>query len=301
MQVTAMLLALSMAVPAADPKAPASVKVSNCLILAIDDVAVPAQDAGMITAINVKEHGQLLVQKGTLLAQIEDRDLQVKHKLAEIELSAAKEQAESTVAQDVADKTAAVAKTEWENAVEINAKSPRTVSDTEVRRLKLTYERYVLEAEKAMLEQRVARLTEQAKQSAIEVVDSDIRKRKIEAPVDGVVEKVFKRVGEWVTPGEHVVRVVRMDRLRVEGMLPAEEYSPEDVAQQPVKIEITTTRGGEKIKKEVKGKLDYVSPVIEGGEYRIWVEVENPKTEGGYWLLRPGQYADMTIELKGGR
>ena len=171
MQVTAMLLALSMAAPAADTKAPASVKVSNCLILAIDDVAVPAQDAGMITAINVKEHGQLPVEKGTLLAQIEDRDLQVKRKLAEIELSAAKEQAESSVSLDVAEKTAAVAKTEWENAVEINAKSPRTVSDTEVRRLKLTYERYVLEAEKAMLEQRVARLTEQAKQSAIEVVE----------------------------------------------------------------------------------------------------------------------------------
>ena len=148
---------------------------------------------------------------------------------------------------------------------------------------------------------RSARLTEQAKQSAIEVVDSDIRKRKIQAPVDGVVEKVFKRVGEWVTPGEHVIRVVRMDRLRIEGMLPAEEYSPEDVAQQPVKIEVTITRGGEKIKKEVKGKLDYVSPVIEGGEYRIWVEVDNPKTDGGYWLLRPGQYAEMTIELKGGR
>lgn len=296
MNLTSLCIAVTLALPGADPKT-TSVKVSDCLIIAIDDIAVPAQDAGMLTQINVKENGQSWVKKGTPLAQIEDRDLQVKRRLAEIEASAAKEQADSIVAQEIAEKTAAVAKTEWDNALEINIKSPRTYSDTEVRRLKLTYERYVLDSEKAQLEQRVAKLTEQAKRAAIEAVENDIRKRKVESPVDGVVEKVFKRVGEWVTPGEHVVRIVRMDRLRVEGFLPADTYSPEDVVDQPVTIEVSWSRGGKKVTHKVQGKLDYVSPLIEGGDYRIWVEFENPESEPGHWLLRPGQTAELTVVL----
>lgn len=297
-----LLLAVTLAIPGADPKSTGSVlRISQCLIIAIDDVSVPAQDAGVITSIAVKESGQTVIEKGTSLAQIEDRDLQVKRRLAEFEAAAAKEQAESTVAQEVAEKTAAVAETEWENANDVNKRSPKTYSETEVRRLKLTFERYELEAEKAKLDQRVARLTEQAKLAGMEAVDNDIRKRKLESPVAGVVEKVFKRVGEWVTPGEPVVRVVRMDRLRVEGMLPADAYSPEDVEGRPVSIEVTVTRDGKKVIEKVTGVLDYVSPLIEGGDYRVWVDVDNPQTTNGHWLLRPGQYADMIITLQNSR
>ena len=301
MILTTMAIAVTLIAPGSDPKSGTHVTLSNCLIMAIDDFEIPTHDAGLLIAVNVTEDGQTKVKKGTPLAQIDDRDLQVKRRLAEIEASAAKEQAENTVAEAVAEKTAAVARTEWENATEINAKSPRTVSDTEVRRLHLTFERYELEAEKARLDQRIAGLTEQAKRTAIEAVENDIRKRRVEAPIDGVIEKVYKRAGEWVTPGEQVARIVRMDRLRVQGLLPADHYSPEDVVNQPVVIEVSMIRGGKRVVEKVTGKLDNVSAVIEASHYRFWVEVDNPETESGGWLLRPGQYAEVTITLKHAR
>ena len=89
MKLTAsLLLAALLAAPGSESRSGLTVKVSNCLIIAIDDIAVPAQDAGVITAINVKENGQFTVEKGTTLAQIEDRDLQVKRRLAEFEVAA---------------------------------------------------------------------------------------------------------------------------------------------------------------------------------------------------------------------
>ena len=167
-----------------------------------------------------------------------------------------------------------------------------------MQRKKLTYERYQLEAEKARVDRRVAAFTHEAKLQAVEAADNDIRKRRIEAPWDGVVEKILKREREWVTPGEPVIRFVRMDHLRVEGFLRSDQLSPEEVDGQPVSVEIQVTRGGKTTSVVVQGKVDFVSPVIEGRDYRIWAEVENSKLPNGQWLLRPGQEGDMTITLK---
>ena len=275
-----------------------TIKVTECLISAKDDVKLPANEPGVLVTIPAIENGLVIVEQGTLLAQIDDRESQIKKKAAEIESHAAKEQAESTVAEDIADKTAAVAEAEHKNALAINVKSPGSIPKEEVQRKKLTYERYVLEAEKARVDRRVAGFTHEAKLQAVAAAENDIRKRRIEAPWDGVVEKILKREREWVTPGEAVIRFVRMDKLRVEGFLRADQLSPEEVDGQPVVVEVRVTRGGKATTVTVKGKVDFVSPVIEGDDYRIWTEVENSKLPNGQWLLRPGQYGDMVITLK---
>jgi fido (protein-threonine AMPylation protein) len=49
---------------------------------------------------------------------------------------------------------------------------------------------------------------------------------------------------------------------------------------------------------EFEGEIVYVHPFIESGNvYRVWAEVAN-RLEDDQWLLRPGQTATMTIDLK---
>lgn len=287
------------ALPNKTPERANQITIRRCLISAIDDVSVPAQEAGVLAAIHAREGETVTPDQEKPLAQIDDRDSQIKRKAAMIEVEMAKIQAESDVKVRIAKKTAAVAKAEYDKSLEINKRSPGAVPETEIRRQYLTYERQELEAEYSTMELDVAAKTRDAKAEAVAAADNDIRKRRIESPVVGVVDKVLKRKGEWVTPGEQVFRVVRVDRVRVEGFLSYSEVSPGDVNGQPVKVEIQLRRRGrEPVIKTVPGIIEFVSPVIEGGEFRVWAEVENEKLADDQWLLHPGAYADMHVELK---
>jgi macrolide-specific efflux system membrane fusion protein len=154
------------------------------------------------------------------------------------------------------------------------------------------------EAESAVAEMkfRIAKLTEEAKIAQLDQMTIDVQRRQIKAPFDGLVEKVVKRPGAWVTPGEQVVRLVRMDKVRVEAYLDASKYSPEDVTGRDVTIEVKVPRRGQVQVKTVKGRVDFVSQVVDAGaDIRIFAEVDNVKTEADTWLLRPGATADIII------
>ena len=51
-------------------------------------------------------------------------------------------------------------------------------------------------------------------------------------------------MGEWFNPGEPVLRIVRVDLLRIEGFLKAADYSPQDVTGKAVSVEVELPRGG---------------------------------------------------------
>jgi hypothetical protein len=92
-----------------------------------------------------------------------------------------------------------------------------------------------------------------------------------------------------------VVQIVRVDRLRVEGFVSADQYSPAEIDERPVLVEAVLAHG-EKV--QFQGKIVFVSPIDQpGGEYLVWAEVDN-RQAGGHWLLRPGTTATMTIETK---
>ena len=50
-------------------------------------------------------------------------------------------------------------------------------------------------------------------------------RRRILAPIGGMVVDVFRRQGEWVDPGVAVLRILRIDKLRVEAFLSAREVN----------------------------------------------------------------------------
>ena len=63
------------------------------------------------------------------------------------------------------------------------------------------------------------------------------------APFKGEVVEVYKKVGEWVQPGEPIVHLVRLDRVRVKGFVYAKSASPTEVIGKPVEITVFTAGG----------------------------------------------------------
>ena len=91
------------------------------------------------------------------------------------------------------------------------------------------------------------------------------------------------------------MRLVRMDRLRVEGVLNAKEYRPSEI-QGPAGRGRRDARPRSD-SETFPGKIVYVKPVVEGGEFQVRAEVQNRK-QNGVWVLSPGMNAEMTIQLK---
>jgi len=264
--------------------------VSNCLVSLIEDVQIPAKEAGVLVGFNVKQGA--LVEKDALLAKIDDRIAQNEHDAALVDYRAAREQADNDINVRYAAAAADVAEAEYQAAVEANQRVRGAISPAELRRLQLEAKRAKLQIEQSQLEQKMSKYNVQRRTTEVTAADEAVRRRQITAPVDGVIHEIYRQAGEWVNPGDPVLRIVRVDRLRIEGFLNVTEISPIEVIDRPVAVQVELARGQ---KARFEGRVVYVSQLVQaGGQYRVWAEVEN-RSVNKQWLLRPGLTAEMTI------
>lgn len=271
------------------------VNVPYALVTAIDDVKVPARDAGTITKLNVK--GGELVNADFVLGIIDDRDTLAKQRIAQGELDAANAQFNSKAEIEAARKGYEVANAEWEQAKEIRRERRGAISDQEYRRAEFQAQRAFAQIQVAETDNLVAGLTAKMKKAQLDATDIELGKKQIEAPIQGQIVEVYRHMGEWVQPGDPVLRLVRLDKVRVEGFVYAAEAGRGEVEGKPVKVIVNLP--GDK-HATLNGRVDYASPLIEGSgrnrQYRIWAEVDNQFVDGNF-LIQPGASAEMSIDI----
>jgi len=272
---------------------PGAANIPHCLVSLIEDVDVPAEESGRLVAVQVRD-GEM-VRSDALLAQIDDRQPQLDKFAAEMNRDAALARASDDIEVKYAEASFNVADAELVQKEQINANSPGSIPVTEVRRLRLTRRRAELQIEKSKLDLRVAKMTADVEQAAVTLAEDNIQRRKILSPIDGMVVELKRHTGEWVNAGDTVVRVVRMDRLRVEGFLSVKDFDPAEVDSKPVSVEVELARGR---REQFQGRIVFVNPlVLSGDKYRVRAEVEN-RLENNHWLLQPGTAASMSIHLR---
>jgi len=288
----ALLVAGGRPLPAAEESAAAEPVLSRCLISLVEEARVPAREAGVLVELSIKEGDTLT--RGDTIARIDDSQPRFERRKAQAEHDQARAKSESDV--DVRYSIAAeqVAEAELEKAVASNRKVPGSVTEVELARLQLNQKKSELQIEQAQLERRLSALDAHSKEVEVEAADNRIERRRIASPIDGMVVQVYPHLGEWMQPGDPLARVVRTDKLRVEGYVDSARFEPEQVHDRPVTV--TVGFAGER-EEAFKGRIVFVSPLVEpGGDYRVWAEVENRQPPGSnQWLLRAGQQATMTI------
>jgi multidrug resistance efflux pump len=284
------------ATPQPTPAIARETQITHCLVSLIEDVQVPAREAGALTSVAVVE-GEY-VNQGQLLAQIDDRQPRLDKLAAELERDAALAKAQDDIEVRYAEAAFAVATAELDRALAINSKNAGGVTQQEIQKLRLAKHRDELQIERSKLEMRVAKMNADVHQAGVKSTDDAIARRQITSPLPGVVVTLFHEKGEWVAAGEPVLQIVRIDRLRVEGFLSATEIGPEEVTGRPVTVDVQLA-GGRTTR--FAGKVVFISPLVQAGDkYRVRAEVEN-RTEHSSPLLRPGMTATMTISLGGGQ
>lgn len=265
--------------------------IQRCYLAAIDEVPVPAADSGILKSIEVEEGA--VVEKDQLVASIDDAEPQSALKIATYEYHAQDKKARNQITVDAAVKSYEVAQAELDKAVEANRSVTGSYTDTEVRRLKLNWERSELQIELARYENEIAALEAKAKGWQAKQAEAVIDRRKLKAPHSGFVNQVFKNEGDWVTAGDPIVHLVYMDQLRVHGRVNGSQYTYRELLGRPVTVEVTLS--GDKTQ-SVNARIGFASPVIEDdGSFRIWADIENPKDSRG-WIFGPGMSAKITIQ-----
>jgi RND family efflux transporter MFP subunit len=259
--------------------------VSSVLIKLIEQVDVPAREAGVLDKVLVREGD--LVEEGARLAQIEDVDALLDMRRAQLELVGARKAAESDVQVRYARKSLEVAESELRRAVDSAKRLAQSVSQSEMEQLKLEVQRGALEVEQAQLELDLAKVTAQAKENDVQIAEHNISQRRINSPLAGFVAEIHRHRGEWVQPGQAILRILRLDRLRAEGLVNAALVNDGLMGRS---VQLTVQIGDEPTK--FTGKIAFVSPEVDpvNGQVRVWAEVENTGLK-----LRPGLHGSMTI------
>lgn len=287
---TIVSLFLQQPLHAADDKSTdrSELQIDSVLVSLIEEVEVPAREVGQLNMIKVKEG--MTVEKGAVLAQIEDAEAMLLLQQASLEYEMARLKAANDVDLRFARKAHEVANAELQRAEDSIKKYPKSISKTELDRLKLTSEKSELEIEQAAEERKTTQLEASLKQNAEQIASLAVQRRKVVSPINGMVVQILIRNGEWVRPGDTVLRILRLDRLRAEGLINASRLQEQDLQDRPVTLVVNP---GTKQSMEFQGKISFVSPEINpvNNQTRVWAEIENPDLK-----LKPGMRASLIIK-----
>lgn len=268
--------------------------ITKCRIALVNDVEVPAGEAGVLVYLGVKEGDNVKAEE--LIGQIDDREARQAFRIAQYAKRAADARAEDDIEIVYSRAAAAVAREDWQEMEQAHLRVEKSVTENERRKAKLEYDRSLLAIEKAEKDQMLAGLDADTKQAELEGGRLAVDKRRVLAPFDGMVLEVLRDEQEWVQPGEPIVRVAQLDQLQVDGYLYFDEHDPREIDGCEVTVEVTAGRGR---KHQATGRIVHIDPRAEYDgryRYRVRAEIAN-RQQGGRWLIQPKLPADMTVHL----
>lgn len=271
-----------------DPAPPAAkpLVIEPAILTIIDQADIPARDAGVLERLNTAEG--MLVRQGELLAELDFREQEMLRGKARLEVDLAAAKAASNVQLDFSKVSHNIAKADEARALESEKKFAKSVSKTELDQLRLAVEKTRFEITHAEEEQTLAKLTMKLKEQELDLASHKLELRRIIAPFDGAVAQRYRRVGEWVQPGDKVLRLIRTDRLRIEAFVALKSLPP-----QPTNGEARWIVTLPDMKEQsYAAKITFVSPEANpvNGQVRVWAEIDNA---GG--ALRAGQVGRLEI------
>jgi macrolide-specific efflux system membrane fusion protein len=255
-----------------------TVVVERCRVMIMDRVTLASPRAGVLDTVGLREGDT--VKHSQVVASLDSS-------IARAQLAIAKLKSQSTVDIRFANEAIELSRVEYERALKANGKIDGAALFTEfdLRRLKLAVDKAVLMKEQAERESQVLSLT-------VTQLEAELKTYSVEAPFAGIVTRVHRNKGEAVTLGEPIIEVVNLDRVRVEGFVPARDGLrlkrglPVTVRLDLPDADLPETQ------RELNGRLANVDVGVEpvSGQIRISAEVPNP--DG---LLRAGLLTRLTV------
>jgi len=258
------------------------------LVAPAEDIQVPARVAGPIVGVEVRPGDR--VKKGDRLAQLDARDMRQKIQAAEAALAA--DLAGSDIAVRYAEKEFAVAEEEMQRVKKLAESG--AASAGELNRQRRAAERAKLQVETAQAERAAHRRAVEVKATELSALKEQAEDFRVIAPIDGLVVSVAAKPGEWAAAGKPLARIVQLDTIIVTSYVNSRKFNPEQLVGREVVVDIHRAGGKQE---RFKGKIDFVSPLVQQGDYIVRALVQNRQSDG-QWVLRPGMNTSVRLAEK---
>ena len=236
----------------------------------IERLRLATRDAGIVEKICVEVGDK--VEAGDAIAILDRKIFQAEVNAATNELASANEQAKSEVDLEFAKISYAVNQKVFERSQLARQQFAKSVSKTELERLRLESERTRLSGVQAQQQRKIDTLTASLRQDQLDVATIRLENRTIKSKIGGTVVEIFNTPGEFVNPGQPIARILNLDRLRVVCAGRLEKLDPDDIPETAV---FKIKKGDEE--KSFPAKITFISPEIDPVRqtYSVWAEIEN--------------------------
>lgn len=230
-------------------------------------IEVAAQEIGMLARVPVTE-GQL-VSRGQLLGELASDELE-----AELQIALAAAQAQGKLNSSLAE----LRLQDDRLSRLLGLRERGHASQQEVDRARM---------QKEIAEAKVQTATEELgiKRLEVERIEAQLEKRRLRSPIDGIVTRVYREAGEFISVNDpSVFQVVQLNPLRVEFMVPVANLAgiePEQTINVLLEGDV-----------KVIGVVEFVSPTIDAESDRIRVKVRLPNPDG---ILKGGTMCLLLI------
>ena len=194
-------------------------------------------------------------------------------------------QASNDIEVRFARKASELAQLKYARAAEASRSVPGTVSELELKELRLSAEKSLLQVEQTEQQFTIAGLR---RDESVELLNTC----RIKAPFAAQVVEVLKKPGEVVREGEPILRLASNERMRVEGWIPVSQAARVRRGQ-PVVVVQGVEEGEPGPPQELSGRVMFIDLKVEpvSRKVRVWAEVRNPLGQ-----LRDGLTARMVID-----
>jgi membrane fusion protein, multidrug efflux system len=211
--------------------------------------------------------------------------VQLKDSLVRATMAIAEREAGNDVELRFAQKAAELSQLKYDRAMAADAKITGTVSELEMKELRLAAERAALQCEQAEHRLAVARLRRDEAKATLDSYH-------IVAPFKATVRATFKQPGEVVQEGEVVAEIVNPERIRIEGDVPLQDL-PALALHAEVIVRINSSPGSTTATaRDYLARLEFVDVKVEPVSQKVHVAAELDNRDG---LLRDGLTATMFI------
>ena len=267
---------------------------------------VAPQTSGKVVAVGVEIGSQ--VRRGQTLVRLDDAELKLRVEQAAVQVEQAKaavrqaeekiglrpgqafdpnrvaEVAAAKVALDLAEKNLRRA----EKLIESGDVSRSFYDEQRARRdqLKEQYEVALAQARQNFAAVDVARTNVANAQTQLALARKNLSYAVIPAPIDGYVSERTADLGEYVSPQQKVVTIVRTNPLRIRIDIPEQSIPEVRVGQS---VSITTSAWPDR---SFSGRVARIAPNVSATSRTLTVEAEIENSSGA---LKPGQFATVRI------
>ena len=258
-------------------------------VFTIDSLDIPSKQTGILENLVVEVNQKVLANQkiGNLdrtAAKLEESVAMIQSQFA---ATIANDESDIEFAKMIVEETR-IALDSYE---QISARGSAT--DSEMRSKKLAVAQSELKVHNAIQSREQAKLKSRLAQVAVLTARQNLDGLDFVSPFEGVVTTVFRQKGEWVQTGQPVVRVVRMNELRVDCFVARSLVDVASLVGQPVLVVVESPN---ERTDTVAGKVTRFEPEVTAtGEIRLSAIVQN-QLQNGQWILLPGMVVELRIQ-----